>query len=238
MEIIPAIDIKDGKCVRLYQGDYSQQTIFDTDPVSVALKWRSAGARWLHIIDLDGAATGKPKNISVIKQIIKTSGLLVEVGGGIRKQSVVEQLLHAGINRVILGTIAIEKPNLVQSLCHQFGESIVVGLDARHGKIAIHGWQVDTDINIMREAQRMLGFGVKRFIYTDIQKDGTLTEPNFDAVQMLVSRLGVAIIAAGGISTIEHLNKLKKLGVDGAIIGRALYTGDINLSQAIANNGG
>ena len=160
------------------------------------------------------------------------------MGGGIRKQSVVEQLLHAGINRVILGTIAIEKPNLVQSLCHQFGESIVVGLDARHGKIAIHGWQVDTDINIMREAQRMLGFGVKRFIYTDIRKDGTLTEPNFDAVQMLVSRLGVAIIAAGGISTIEHLNKLKKLGVDGAIIGRALYTGDINLSQAIANNGG
>ncbi|HUS04271.1 MAG TPA: 1-(5-phosphoribosyl)-5-[(5-phosphoribosylamino)methylideneamino]imidazole-4-carboxamide isomerase [Dehalococcoidia bacterium] len=238
MEIIPAIDIRDGKCVRLYQGDYSQQTVFDEHPVAVALRWKSLGARWLHIVDLDGAATGKPGNIAVVEEIIRTSGLLVELGGGIRREKVAEELLHKGVNRIIIGTAAIEKVQLVEKLCQRFGEGIIVGLDARDGGIAIHGWQKDTDVNVLQLGQQMVKLGVKRFIYTDIKRDGTLTKPNFDAIEKLIAELPVPIIASGGISRLEHLQKLKEIGAEGAIIGQALYTGDIDLQEAISDIGG
>ena len=234
MEIIPAIDIRDGKCVRLYQGDYSQQTVFDENPAAVALRWKSRGARWLHVVDLDGAAAGKPRNMATIEEIIRTSGLLVELGGGIRREDVAEELLHKGMSRIILGTSAIEKPELVGKLCQRFSEAIVVGLDARSGKIAIHGWQKDTVIDVLQLGRQMVELGVRRFIYTDIKKDGTLTEPNFDKVGRLIVEVDVPIIASGGICKLEHLQRLRELGAEGAIISKALYTDDIDLQEAIA----
>ena len=238
MEIIPAIDLRSGKCVRLYQGDYNQQTIFDDEPAAVALKWYSQGAQWLHIVDLDGAAAGEPRNTAAVEEIIKESGLLVELGGGIRREEVVEELLHKGVSRIILGTAAIENPELVKRLCQRFDEAIVVGIDARDGKVAIHGWQKDTAIGVLELSREMVELGVRRFIYTDIKRDGTLTEPNFDVVRELVSRLNVPIIVAGGISRLEHLRRLRELGVEGAIIGKALYTGDVDLKEAIIRFGG
>jgi len=238
MEIIPAIDIRGGKCVRLYQGDYGQQTTFADNPVEVALQWKSQGARWLHVVDLDGAAVGEPRNAAVVERIIDRSALLVELGGGIRKEEVAEELLHSGVSRIVLGTAAIEKPELVEKLNRWFGQAVVVGLDARDGKIAIHGWRKDTVFDVLDLAREMMRIGVKRFIYTDVRRDGTLTEPNFDAIGKLMDRLDVPVIASGGIARLEHLQRLGELGVEGAIIGKALYTGDINLREAIARFGG
>ena len=237
MEIIPAIDIRGGRCVRLYQGDYSQETVFDDDPVTVALRWYSQGAQWLHVVDLDGAAMGEPRNIEIIERIIKESGLSVELGGGIRQEQIAEELLHKGIRRVILGTVAIEDPGLVGKLCRRFGEAIVVGIDAREGKIAIRGWQKDTVVDVLQLSRDMVNSGVRRFIYTDIKKDGTLTEPSFDMTSSLLASAKVPIIASGGISRLDHLQRLKQLGVEGAIIGSALYTGDIDLIEAIIKFG-
>jgi phosphoribosylformimino-5-aminoimidazole carboxamide ribotide isomerase len=237
MEIIPAVDIRGGKCVRLYQGDYSRETVFDEDPVIAALTWYSQGARWLHIIDLDGAAAGEPQNMEIVEQIIEESGLLVELGGGIRQEKVAEKLLGQGVSRIILGTAAIEKRELVKRLCHQFGEAIAVSLDSRDGKIAIHGWQKNTVVKALQLSREMVDVGVRRFICTDIKSDGTLTQPNFDMIEGLLAQTGVPVIAAGGISRLEHLERLEELGVEGAIIGKALYTGDINLGEAIVNFG-
>lgn len=233
MEIIPAIDIRDGQCVRLYQGDYRQQIVFDKDPATVALRWQSQGARWLHIVDLDGAAVGKPQNMSIVEKIVGQSDLLVELGGGIREERVAEELLQKGVSRIILGTVAIESPELVSKLCHRFGEAIVVGLDARDGRVAVRGWLKDTGVDVLQLARKMVEAGVKRFIYTDVKRDGTLTEPNFDIVRKLVSQLNVPVIASGGISKLEHLQRLKELRVEGVIIGKALYTGNIDLREAI-----
>jgi phosphoribosylformimino-5-aminoimidazole carboxamide ribotide isomerase len=237
VEIIPAVDIRGGKCVRLYQGDYNQETIFDEDPVTVALTWYSQGARWLHIVDLDGAVAGEPQNMEVVEEIIKESGLLIELGGGIRQEEVAEKLLRQGVSRIILGTAAIENRELVKKLCQRFGEAIAVSLDARDGKIAIHGWQKNTVFEVPQLSQEMIDFGVRRFIYTDIKRDGTLTEPNLDMIKKLLAKVNVPIIVAGGISRLEHLRRLEELGVEGAIIGKALYTGDIDLREAIINFG-
>lgn len=237
MEIIPAVDIRGGKCVRLYQGDYNQQVVFHDDPVAAALAWRAKGARWLHIVDLDGAACGEPKNGNIVRQIIQQGGLLVEFGGGVRQEEVAEELLRQGVSRVLLGTAAIEDKELVRRLCRRFGEAIAVSLDAREGKVAIRGWQKDTAIEVSSLSREMVDLGVKRFIYTDIKRDGTLTEPNFEMIKKLLARATVPIIVAGGISRLEHLGKLRELGVEGAIIGKALYTGDIDLREAISKFG-
>ena len=234
IEVIPAIDLRQGKCVRLYQGDYNQETIFSDDPVEVALEWQSLGAPRLHIVDLDGAATGELGNLDIITQIASAVLVPTQLGGGIRHLETVEQLLKAGIERVILGTAAVEDPNLIKEACHSFSESIIVSIDAREGYIAIHGWRQETELKAIEFTQSMVELGVKRFIYTDIGRDGTLTEPNFTAVFELVNTIGLPVIAAGGISSLNHLKMLKQLGVEGAIIGKALYTGDINLKQALA----
>jgi phosphoribosylformimino-5-aminoimidazole carboxamide ribotide isomerase len=237
MEIIPAVDIRGGKCVRLYQGDYNQETVFDDDPVTAALNWYSQGAQWLHIVDLDGAIAGEPKNIEAMEEIIKESGMLIELGGGIRQEEVAERLLRQGVSRIILGTAAIENRKLVKKLCQRFGEAIAVSLDARDGKIAIHGWQKDTVFEVLQLSREIVDAGVRRFIYTDIKKDGTLTEPSFDMIGRLLAEVTVPVIVAGGISRLEHLQRLKELGVEGAIIGKALYSGDIDLGEAIINFG-
>jgi len=237
MEIIPAVDIRGGKCVRLYQGDYQQETVFNDDPVAAALAWRSQGARWLHIVDLDGAAAGEPKNIDVVRQTIGKTGLSVELGGGIRQEKVAEELLRQGVSRIVLGTAAIENKELIARLCQRFGEAVVVSLDARDGKIAIRGWQKSTIVEVLQLGREMVAAGTRRFIYTDIERDGTLTGPNFDMIERLITETNVPIIVAGGISRPDHLQRISELRAEGAIIGEALYTGDINLGEAITRFG-
>ncbi len=233
MQIIPAIDIKGGKCVRLYQGDYNQETIFSEDPVAVAQKWQNQGARRLHLVDLDGAASGKPENLDVVEAIVKTTGLPVQFGGGVRTEETVIKLLSTGIQRVIFGTIALEQPELVKILCRQFNQSIMVSIDARDGLVATRGWKQSTAVTAIDLAQQLAKIGVTRIQYTDIARDGTLTEPNYAAIAELVSKVKLPVLAAGGITSLEHLQRLKQLGVEGAIIGKALYTGDIELKEAV-----
>jgi len=234
IEIIPAVDIRKGKCVRLYQGDYEQETVFYNDPVEVALEWQSMGAPRVHIVDLDGAATGSLCNLDIINEIAGALLVPTQVGGGIRCLDTIEQLLKTGVERVILGTSAVEDPTLVREACRSFSESIIVGVDTKRGHVAIHGWQQETELKAIEFTKSMVELGVKRFIHTDISRDGTLTEPNFSAITELVNAVRLPIIAAGGISSLNHLRMLNQLGVEGAIIGKALYTGDINLKQALA----
>ena len=237
IEIIPAIDLRDGRCVRLYQGDYNQETVFSEDPLDTALKWQSMGAPRLHIVDLDGAASGEIRNLEIIRDIARAMLIPVQLGGGIRDIATIEALLKAGIERVILGTAAVEDPRLVIEACRRFHESIVVGIDARDGYVATRGWTNDTEQTAVVLADAMSQSGVSRFIYTDISRDGTLTEPNFSAITEMIEAVRAPVIAAGGIASINHLKMLNKLGAEGAIVGRALYTGDVNLKQSISEIG-
>ena len=209
--------------------------MFSDDPLDVALKWQSMGAPRLHIVDLDGAAGGEPRNLDVIKEIAKAVLIPVQLGGGIRHIETIEELLKAGIERVILGTAAVDNPRLVKEACRRFRESIIVGIDARDGHVATHGWLQDTELMAVALAESMARLGVRRFIYTDINRDGTLTEPNFSAIAEMINAIRLPVIASGGISSLNHLRMLKRLGAEGAIIGKALYTGDINLKQALAD---
>ena len=234
IEIIPSVDIRGGNCVSLYQGNYDRETIFSDDPVQVALRWQSLGAPRLHIVDLDGATSGELSNLEIINQL--ATGILVpiQLGGGIRQLETIEQLLKAGIERVILGTAAVETPELVKEACRRFNESIIVAIDTREGYIAIHGWQQETNLKGVEFAKSMVQLGVKRFIHTDINRGSTLTEPDFTTIAELIDTIKLPFIASGGVSSINHLRVLKKIGAEGAIIGKALYTGDINLKQALA----
>ena len=233
MEIIPAIDLRNGKCVRLYQGDYGKETVFSNKPVEVALRWQSEGARRLHIVDLDGAAKGEPSNLEAIEDIIAAIDIPIQVGGGIRSLETIEKLLNVGVERAILGTVAVEKPDLVEEACRKFSEQIIVSIDAKDRLVATRGWLEKSQVTASELAIKMVEFGVRRFIYTDISRDGTLTSPNFEAVSELLSEVSVPVIAAGGISSVQHLTKLAELGVEGAIVGKAIYTGDVKLSEAL-----
>jgi len=233
MEIIPAIDLKGGRCVRLYQGDYSRETIFSDNPVEVARHWQSLGAQRLHIVDLDGAAKGKPQHSLIIESIAHSVQVPLQLGGGLRSIDAIAQAFDLGVARVIIGTAAIEDQTLVQEACRRFGNLIIVGIDARDGYVATRGWKEGTTVTAIELAWRMTHVGVGRFIYTDIARDGTLTEPNFDAIAELVKQVEVPVIAAGGISSIEHLERLSQIEVEGAIVGRALYTGNIDLKRAL-----
>ena len=208
--------------------------MFSDDPLDVALKWQSMGAPRLHIVDLDGAASGEIVNLEIIRNIAGAILIPIQLGGGIRHIDTIEALLKIGIDRVILGTAAVEDPKLITDACRRFRDSIIVGIDARHGIIATRGWIKQTGLTAIELAKSMAKIGVKRFIYTDIERDGTLTEPNFSAIAALIDELGLPVIAAGGISTLNHLQMLRKLGAEGAIVGKALYTGDIKLKQAIS----
>ena len=232
MEIIPAIDLRNGKCVRLYQGDYGKETVFSDDPISVALRWQSEGARRLHIVDLDGAAQGKPGNLDAIEAIIAAIDIPVQVGGGIRSMETIEQLFAAGVERAILGTVAVEKPDIVQEACQKFSDRIIISIDARDRLVATRGWLQKSEVTASELASKMIELGATRFIYTDISRDGTLTSPNFEAIAEFLSQVGAPVIAAGGISSVYHLTKLAELGVEGAIVGKAIYTGDVKLSEA------
>ena len=192
------------------------------------------GAPRLHIVDLDGAATGEICNLEIIKEIANAVLIPTQLGGGIRHLETIEQLLKSGVERIVLGTAAVEDTEMVKEACRKFGESLIVGIDAREGRISVRGWRQETELKTVEFAQSMTKLGVKRFIYTDISRDGTLTEPNFTAITELLDVIKQPLIAAGGISSLSHLKVLKRLGVEGAIVGKALYTGDINLKQALA----
>ena len=235
MDIIPAIDVLGGRCVRLYQGDYDKETVYSDDPAGVALYWEQEGASRIHIVDLDGAASGNRLNLAVIEQIAKDINIPIQVGGGIRDLTSVEELLDIGVGRIIMGTSAIEQPDLVKQACLFFGaQAVVIGVDARDGMVALRGWREVSSVSVLELVDHMSALGVNRIIYTDIYKDGTLTEPNFDAIEELVNGSGLSVIASGVISSIDHLKRLRDLGAEGAIIGMALYTGAINLKEAIA----
>jgi phosphoribosylformimino-5-aminoimidazole carboxamide ribotide isomerase len=235
MEIIPSIDIKSGQCVRLYQGDYSRKTIYSNDPISIAIRYQELGASLLHLVDLDGAATGTMDNLPLIQNIVSTLEIPIQVGGGIRSTESAERILAMGADRVVIGTAAIENPGLVKDICTKYGSSsIVISLDAKNEEVAIKGWTETTSINILDLAYNMKEIGVTRILYTDIARDGTLSEPNFQTNERLVNESGLSILASGGVTTLQHLMRLATIGVEGAILGKSLYTGDIDLKEAIS----
>lgn len=233
MEVIPAIDLRHGKCVRLYQGDYDRETVFSEDPVAVAWRWQSQGAPRFHLVDLDGAAQGELRNLPAIEAIANRVRLPIQVGGGVRRLEVVEQLFNLGIDRVILGTAALEDSVLVREACQKSGERIIVSIDAKDGYVASHGWRKKSQVTAIELIEQMTVLGVRRFIYTDIARDGTLTSPNFEAIKELVAKTSLPIIASGGVASISHLQRLSQIGVEAVIVGQALYTGNLDLRQAI-----
>lgn len=234
MDIIPAIDLRGGRCVRLYQGDYARETVYSDDPAEMANRWVEMGATRLHVVDLDGAKEGTPANLEVIRAIASSVSVPVQVGGGVRTRETAEQLVSAGVARIMIGTAAIDDPGLIESLVESLGtDSIIITVDARDGLVALRGWTEDSTVQATDAIKEMTKRGVSRFLYTDISRDGTLTEPNFQALENLIAERVPGLIAAGGISTSDHLIRLASIGVDGAVVGTALYTGDISLTAAI-----
>ncbi len=236
MEVIPAIDLLDAKCVRLYQGDYDRVKTFNENPVEVARNWVEQGATRLHLVDLDGAKQGKSVNLAAIQAIVRSIDIPVQVGGGLRDRTAVAQLLGLGVQRIILGTVAVEQPELVTELCQEFPQQIVIGIDARNGKVATRGWLETSEVAATELAQRMAQQGAAAIIYTDIHRDGTLTGPNLEALKELTRAIDIPVIASGGVSSLTDLLSLlalEPLGVTGAIVGRAIYTGEINLKEAV-----
>ncbi len=235
MEVIPAIDLRGGKCVRLYQGDYAQETVYSDDPLETALRWVDMGATRLHIVDLDGARDGSPANLPAIERISSAAGVPVHLGGGIRDLNTARAAIDSGVSRIMLGTAAVEDADLISTLLGEIGnERVIVSVDAKDGRVALHGWLQGSDALATDLVADMAAKGVKRFLYTDISRDGTLTEPNFEAIGELAGQeAGIRLIAAGGIATVAHLQRLADLGAEAAIVGRAIYTGDINLREAI-----
>ncbi len=231
MEVIPAIDLLDGKCVRLYQGDYAKSQVFDHNPVAVARQWEEQGASRLHLVDLDGAKAGKTSNLAAIEAIVKALTIPVQVGGGLRDRTSVSRLLEMGVQRAILGTVAVEQPELITEWCAQFPQQIVVGIDARNGKVATRGWLETSEVLATDLASRMAKQGAAAIIYTDIHRDGTMSGPNMSALRELATAIDIPVIASGGVSSLTDLLSLlalEPLGVTGAIVGRAIYTGDID----------
>ncbi|QNP29849.1 1-(5-phosphoribosyl)-5-[(5-phosphoribosylamino)methylideneamino]imidazole-4-carboxamide isomerase [Cylindrospermopsis curvispora] len=236
MEVIPAIDLLEGRCVRLYKGDYAQSQVYSHNPVETAKMWADQGATRLHLVDLDGAKAGKIVNLSTIEAITNAVSIPVEVGGGIRDSSSVIQLFNLGVQWAILGTVAVEQPDLVQGLCEQFPQQIIVGIDARNGLVATRGWLETSQILAPQLATQMQELGAAAIIYTDINRDGTLQGPNLEALRGLTSAISIPVIASGGVGSVTDLLTLLSLehqGVTGVIVGKALYTGDISLPEAL-----
>ena len=236
MDVIPAIDLLEGRCVRLYQGNYEQSEVFNDDPVEVARRWVSEGATRLHLVDLDGAKAGKPENWAAIQAIAHVVDIPIEVGGGLRDRDRVAALFDLGVQYAILGTAAVENPDLLEALSTEFPERIIVGIDARDGKVATRGWLETSTVEATALAQDMSQRGATAIIYTDIKRDGTLKGPNMEALRTLADSIDIPVIASGGVSSVTDLLSLLSLvpsGVSGVIVGKALYTGDVSLKEAL-----
>lgn len=234
MIIYPAIDLRDGKAVRLVEGDFSKETVFDANPVTAALRWQSAGAEWLHVVDLDGARSGSTSNASAVAAIRSAVRIPIELGGGIRTGKAAERYFDMGIDRVIFGTAAVQNADMISELVAKWGDRVAVGLDARDGKLATDGWLAQSEQTALDVALSLRQAGVATFIVTDIHKDGKLQGPNLAMLKQAQFALQSGVIASGGISTVEDVKEVAAVGVDGAIIGRALYDGRIDLADAIA----
>ncbi|MCD6581080.1 MAG: 1-(5-phosphoribosyl)-5-[(5-phosphoribosylamino)methylideneamino]imidazole-4-carboxamide isomerase [Desulfuromusa sp.] len=237
MIILPAIDLKEGRCVRLEQGLMDKDTVYNDDPAAQALLWQQQGGEYLHIVDLDGAFAGTPKNKSAIEAIVAAIEIPSELGGGIRDLQTIEAYLDLGINRVILGTIAKEKPELVKEACQLFPGQIVVGIDAKDGLVAVRGWADVTEKKATEMAKEMENFGVEAIIYTDIARDGMMQGPNIEATKTLAESITIPVIASGGLSTLDDIRRLIEIeesGVTGVITGKAIYSGAIDLREAVA----
>lgn len=238
--IYPAIDIRGGKCVRLFQGDYAQETVYADSPLDMARQWVAQGASWIHLVDLDGAKEGKPANAELIKEIAKSVPVPVQVGGGIRTEAQIADYLEAGVSRVIVGTAAIEDEPFTERILQAHGSKIAIGLDCRNGLVATRGWLTTTDVLATELAKRLVSYGAETFIYTDIARDGTLTGPNVEEITALAVATGKSVIASGGVSNLEDLLTLSdhvSEGVSGAIVGKALYTGAFTLEEALGRMG-
>jgi phosphoribosylformimino-5-aminoimidazole carboxamide ribotide isomerase len=234
MIIYPAIDIKDGRCVRLVQGKFNDVTVYSDHPVEMAMKFEQLGAEYLHVVDLDGARLGEPQNIAAISEMAVKVGIPLQLGGGIRSIEMIEIILCKGIQRVILGTSAVKDPELVKKAVKAFGNSLAVGIDAKDGMVAIEGWAKTSEFTAIGFAKKMEELGAKTIIYTDISRDGMLKGPNLKAMEDMVKAVAIDVIASGGVTNIQDIRNLKEIGVSGAIVGKALYTGDIDLKEAIA----
>ena len=236
MEVIPAIDLRGGRCVRLHQGDFGQETVFSDDPLATAMRWQEQGARRLHLVDLDGAATGRPAHLKIIADIVAALDIPAQVGGGIRSAHAARAWLDAGVERVVIGTAAVHDPEMVQDLCRDYGSGrVVVAVDARDGTVAVRGWTESGQITALELARRMAGLGVTRLLYTDIARDGALTGPDIDTSARLARQTGMAVLASGGVATVSDIRSLAAAGgIEGVIVGRALYTGAVSLPEAIA----
>ncbi|MGU3471978.1 1-(5-phosphoribosyl)-5-[(5-phosphoribosylamino)methylideneamino]imidazole-4-carboxamide isomerase [Paenibacillus sp. D51F] len=234
--IYPAIDIRGGRAVRLVQGDYSQETVYNDSPVNAALEWQAQGAAWIHLVDLDGAKAGHPVNAELIGQIAAAVDVPVQLGGGLRSEADVERLLGLGVRRIILGTAAIEDRAFVERVLGQHGDRVAIGIDARDGLVATRGWLETSEVRAEELARELAAKGAATFIFTDISRDGMMEGPNVEAIRSLAAYSGADVIASGGVSRIEDLRALaayKEEGISGAIVGKALYTGAIALSDAV-----
>ncbi len=237
MQLIPAIDLRGGRCVRLVKGEREREIVYSENPVEVALQWQAGGASRLHMVDLDGAFEGKPVNHELIRDIARSVNIPVQLGGGLRDKVSVHNAFQAGVSRVILGTVAVEHPSLVEELVDLYEKRITVGIDARDGMVAVRGWVEGSALSAMNMALEMERRGVAEIIYTDISRDGTLEGPNTEAIKTMARSLEIPIIASGGVSSIKDLLALKELekwGVSGVIVGQALYSGRFTLEEALA----
>ncbi len=235
MILIPAIDIKSGRCVRLVQGALNDETVYSEDPLEMALRWEGEGAQRLHLVDLDGAVAGRPVHIKIVEKIVKSLKIPVQIGGGIRARDHVERYLMVGTAAVILGTVALKDPDLLEECCRTFPKKIFVGIDSRKGKVAVQGWTEQREETVSQLAVQMEAVGVASLILTDIEKDGMLEGPNFSLMEAVAGAVKIPLVASGGVTTIEQIERLSKIpGVQSAIVGKALYEGRITLKAAIA----
>lgn len=233
MIIYPAIDLKDKSCVRLTQGAYDKMTVYEKDPVKVAKRWEDMGAEILHMVDLDGAKNGDRINQSVVKDIIENINIPIQLGGGIRDTEGVETLLDLGVSQVIIGTVAVKNPAWVKEMIEKYGDRIIVSIDALNGLLATNGWQSVSDVKAIDFIKKLKSYGLRRIVYTDIEKDGMLIGPNFEIYEELAKEVDIEVIASGGVTTLEDIKRLKSMNMYGAIVGKALYDGKLDLEEVL-----
>jgi phosphoribosylformimino-5-aminoimidazole carboxamide ribotide isomerase len=237
-ELIPAIDIRGGKCVRLLQGDYSRETVFGEDPVEMARRWEGEGGTRLHVVDLDAARSGQPENLHIVERIAAALSIPVQMGGGVRSAEAVRRVLDAGVQRAIVGTTAAADPDTARELFAEFGERLILGLDARDGRVAVSGWEQTTSWQALDLAREMAAAGARRIIFTDIATDGMGTGPSLESTRSLAEAIEIPVIASGGVGAPEHVlavSELESAGVEGVIVGKALYTGAVRLPASLAD---
>ena len=233
MEIWPAIDLRGGKCVRLRQGDYQQETVFGEDPAAIARHWAALGACHLHLVDLDGAREGEPRNLASVRAIVEVAGIPCELGGGIRSEATIRELLDLGLGRLVIGTLALRQPDWFRRMCRQFPDRLVLGIDARDGRVATGGWLETSDVSAVDLARQFAGEPIAALIYTDISTDGMMAGPNVEAMAQMRAAIDLPVVASGGVTTREDVARLAGVPMAGCIIGRALYEGTLTLPDAL-----